>query len=221
MRLLSIPLLLAMTASASAVTLGQIDDFEDGTTQNWVANLLGLGGGHPAPPANVPDGGPLGAGDAYLGLTSFGGIGAGGRMVTLNITQWSGDYVAAGVTGLAMNLNNMGNTALDIRILIEKVGASGPTDIATSAPIHLEPGRGWTSANFSLALADLTTLLGDKSVALSSASAIRIYHNPGLGFPGPASAAQLGVDNIQAVPEPTTVVALVVGTVGLLRRRKR
>ena len=43
---------------ASAITLDQVDNFEDGTTQGWLVGLLGAP--HPAPPANIPDGGPLG-----------------------------------------------------------------------------------------------------------------------------------------------------------------
>ena len=59
------------------------DTFEDGSTQGWVANLLGMGS-HPAPPANVADGGPLGAGDNYLQITALGGGGAGSRLSAIN-----------------------------------------------------------------------------------------------------------------------------------------
>ena len=38
---------------ANAVTLGQIDDFEDGSTQLWSE-----GGRSPKPPTNVASGGP-------------------------------------------------------------------------------------------------------------------------------------------------------------------
>lgn len=51
----------AFVAPVRAIVVGQIDDFQDGSTQGW--------GGY-AVPTNVPTGGPSGAGDKYLKLTS-------------------------------------------------------------------------------------------------------------------------------------------------------
>ena len=75
----------------SAVTIGPVDNFEDGTTQNWVINLLGMGS-PPSPPANIPTGGPAGVGDNYLQLTSTGILNtAGSRLVGVNyMHQWTG-----------------------------------------------------------------------------------------------------------------------------------
>jgi hypothetical protein len=73
---------------ASPVTLGQIDTFEDGTTQNWLVGLLGAP--HPAPPVNVPTGGPAGVDDNYLLLSAIGGVGAGNRLTAINVSQWGG-----------------------------------------------------------------------------------------------------------------------------------
>jgi hypothetical protein len=64
--LVFIPCLIA--SSSWAVTVGQVDTFEDGTTQGWVAGVLGAV--HPVPPANAL-GGPAGANDNYLLLTSL------------------------------------------------------------------------------------------------------------------------------------------------------
>src|SRR4051794_16073357 len=73
--------------------VGQVDTFEDGTTQGWIVNLLGQG---PPPaaalPTNVPTGGPGGSGDHFLELNSVGGQGAGSRLVALNLdARWTGD----------------------------------------------------------------------------------------------------------------------------------
>ena len=70
---------LGLFSQASGAVIGQVDNFEDGTTQGWVVGLLGAPS--PAPPQNIPNGGPLGAGDNYLQLTSVGGSGAGNRLV--------------------------------------------------------------------------------------------------------------------------------------------
>ena len=59
-RLAGILLLLAVcflqpTVGSTAVTLGQIDDFQDGTLQGWLVGFVGV------PPVNFADGGPDGA----------------------------------------------------------------------------------------------------------------------------------------------------------------
>src|SRR3712207_4557029 len=59
---------------SKAVTLGQVDTFQDGSTMNWQE-----GGNSPNPPTNVASGGPAGAGDRYLENDSSGGFGAGSR----------------------------------------------------------------------------------------------------------------------------------------------
>ena len=46
-------LFLAAATPATAVTLGQVDDFEDGTTQGWVVALGPGGGVHPVTPQAI------------------------------------------------------------------------------------------------------------------------------------------------------------------------
>ncbi|WP_337176673.1 PEP-CTERM sorting domain-containing protein [Paludisphaera sp.] len=211
-------LLLPSPASADPI-VGQVDDFEDGTTQGWLINLLGMG----SPPAealpiNVPTGGPGGADDHYLRLTSLGVTGAGGRLVALNLdSRWTGDYLSAGVAMITMDLINLGSSDVSLRLLFESVGATGPTDVAsTNDSVFLAAGGGWTSATFRVGLDDLTASLGSVEAALTSASVIRLYHGPDPGFPGPPIAAQIGVDNIRAaaIPEPASIAMLLVGAIG-------
>src|SRR5688500_8739332 len=113
--------LLAVSSVAEAVIVGQVDTFEDGTTMNWVVGgALGL---PVTPPTNSPSGGPLGADDAFLLLNSTGGDGPGSRLTVLNGSQWSGDYLAAGVTGIRMDVNNLGQTDVFLRLLFEDLPA--------------------------------------------------------------------------------------------------
>jgi hypothetical protein len=49
--------MLCLPGLAAAFPLGLVDDFEDGATAGWGVGLLDAR--HPAPPVNVPDGGPL------------------------------------------------------------------------------------------------------------------------------------------------------------------
>ncbi|MEA2553376.1 MAG: hypothetical protein QOJ65_1552 [Fimbriimonadaceae bacterium] len=210
----------ASTGSAYGVVLGQIDTFEDGSTDGWVNSLLGRGG--PNPPINVSTGGPGGTDDNYMLLTSSGSPGPGGKMVVINPAQWSGDYIGGGVTTLTMALNNFGDTELHLRILFEKVApGSGPTDVAGSTDAFvIAPHSGWVNATFDVTPGALTSLLGSVDNALSDATVIRLYHNSaGPGFPPGDIAASLGVDNIRAVPEPGTLTAFLVGGAIMARRR--
>ncbi len=208
---------------ASAIAIAQTDTFEDGTTQNWVVGLLGAT--HPAPPANIADGGPLGAEDNYLQLTSVGGSGAGNRMAVINLAQWAGDYTAAGVTDVTMNLINLGATDLFIRLYLENPEGGPPNDQAITQGFFLPASGGWTDAHFSIHPSALIPLLGDVDILLSKVTALRIIHSPDEDFRGPPIVATLGVDNITAtfgsIPEPSAIALMVIGLITLGRFRRR
>ena len=220
-----------LTSHAFAVTVGQIDTFEDGTTQGWFAGGLGLGAVHPFPPANAL-GGPAGASDNFLLLTSLGGSGAGGRLNVLNTSQWTGNYFAAGVSSIAMDLRNFGETDLSLRLVFEDPTVGPPTNIAFSqTAIFLPAGGGWTHAVFPIGVSDLQAGLGNIDSAMMNATAIRLYHSPSANFPNPIFPitpvlALLGADNIQAggrsVPDGgSTAILLLTSllTAGFINRR--
>ena len=216
----------AIAPVAASPIVGQIDDFQDGTTMGWA--VAALGSPNPAPPVNVPNGGPGGAGDAYLQLTSLGGVGPASRLVAFNGAQWAGDYLAAGVGAIAMDVQNLSTADLFLRLAFEDPMGGPPADVAFStAPIILPASSGWTHVVFPVDVADLTAGLGSVNTALSNTTLLRLYHSdtpnfPNPVFPIPAIAAQLGVDNIQAlaspVPEPATCVLLLGGGAAALRR---
>jgi hypothetical protein len=208
-----------------AVTIGQVDDFEDGTTQNWVINLLGMGSPPPAAlPKNVATGGPAGAGDNFLQLTSTGTQGAGGRLVAINFqNQWQGDFIAAGITGIRMDVQNLGQTDLYLRLLFADPVAGPPTNEAVSTiPILVPAGGGWRSVLFPVTPADLTANMGSAVAALTNSTEFRIYNNRNFGQ-APPIAASLGVDNItaSAIPEPSTFTLLATALASVVAFRKR
>src|SRR5687768_4371857 len=102
---------------AGAVTVGQIDTFQDGTTENWFAGGGPFGAVPPVPPTNIPTGGPGGSTDRYLHIAATGGSGAGSRLTAINGTQWTGNYLTAGVNAISIDVNNLGTTDLSLRLL--------------------------------------------------------------------------------------------------------
>jgi hypothetical protein len=201
---------------AGAVLMGTVDTFEDGTTQGWVS-----GAGHPSPPVNAPSGGPDGLEDAYLLSSSLGSFGAGSRLVNIAGARWAGDYIAAGVTGIAMDLNNLGDTDLSLRL---RVQAPDPTPGAfpfaaiLTVPIALPAHSGWTRVTFATTPDAFTGAAAD---ALSGVVEMRLFHGLAAVFPGEASVATLGMDNITAVPEPGAAWLLAGGLLTLALRRRR
>lgn len=210
--IISTVLIFVLAPTASAVLLGQIDDFQDGTTQNW-----GSGVNHPVPPVNSADNGPLGIGDHCLLAATTGTVGAGGKMVFFNSAQWAGDYTAAGVTKIAMMLNNLGGQDLTMRLAFDGGGGM----FSTMDEVTLTAGSGWQSVEFSVAAADLVSV-GGASVAgtLSNVTVLRVLNSDVPSWVGSDVTAELFVDNITAVPEPATLFVLGLGSL-LLKRRTR
>jgi hypothetical protein len=186
--------------AGGAVAVDQVDDFEDGTVQNWF-----VGAQHPAPPENIPDGGPAGAGDNFMLLTALGGNGPGSRLAVINITQWAGDYLAAGVTDIEVDLWNPSDSDLYVRLLFADPLGAPPANAAITDPVILPAGSGWTHAAYSIDPADLIPLAGDPGLALSQATEMRIFHSVDPEYPPDPIAARLAVDNIHALGGPTPV----------------
>ncbi|HUI05406.1 MAG TPA: hypothetical protein VL486_00210 [Verrucomicrobiae bacterium] len=200
-------LLVTRPIAANALILGQIDDFQDGTAQNW-----GTGQG---PADNVPNGGPTGSGDSYLQYTSSGGSGSDSRMVVFNSNQWQGDYNDAGIGSVAMDLNNFTAQPLSIRLAFF---LSRTTGFVTTTPISLAADSGWQHATFALTAANFTAIgsPGDFGTLLSNFTGqLRILDSSSPSLAGDSVSATLGIDNVQAIPEPGTLALVAVGLVML------
>lgn len=190
--------LLFASSNAFALAVGQSDTFEDGTTQNWVVALLGFT--HPTPPANVSSGGPAGIDDNFLQLASIGGQSAGSRLTAINGSQWAGNYIAAGIGAISMDVINLGATDIELRLLFSDPVAGPPANLAFSKDsIHLLAGGGWTSVVFPITPLDLIAGSGTVENALMNATELRLFHGSAPGFPGEPVLAQVGVDNITAL----------------------
>ena len=113
-------LLLLLVRPADAVIVGQIDDFQDGTTANWTNGaIIGI-----TPVTNIATGGPAGAGDRFIQITSD-GSGPGGRLTVFNRDQWLGDYVSGGIKAVEVDLRNQGAVNLSIRLAFKNGPGNG------------------------------------------------------------------------------------------------
>ena len=188
-----------MNGGSDGEVMGPFDDFEDGTVSGWME-----GPASPNPPTNVPDGGPDGAGDNYLeNRSSGGGFVPGSALVMFNQAQWTGDYLATGVTRIEAQMANLGQTNLFMRIAIE----GQPFEQYGSTVPELLPADGqWRSVVFELSDPFLTRISGSGPLSdvLSGVTTLRILAaSNGPAWNGDRVVATLGVDDILAAGNAT------------------
>jgi hypothetical protein len=181
---------------AWAITPGQVDDFEDGTTLGW-----GEGTPSPDPPTNEPSGGPGGDGDAYLRNVSTGVVGPGGRLVTFNISRWKGNYILTGVTHVRLHVANFGAAPIHLRIGFEGTATAPaiPTKLVSREAVDAPPDGVWRQVIF--AVRDLSRVEGDAGIdeVLAKVAEMRILSAADTTWIGDRMAAAMGLDNITAV----------------------
>jgi hypothetical protein len=188
-----------LSSAANAVNLGQVDDFQNNTTQGWQE-----GGASPNPPTNE-SGGPGGASDRYLRNQSV-CCGAGGRNTMFNRAQWSGDFIGAGIGRIQATARAFGNEGMQIRIHFKR-NDGGSEWITNGIPL---PADGqWHTLVFSLAAADMSSVagLGTHQEMMANVGEMRIGNYPQAAATPPMVDAILGVDDITALapeapPEP-------------------
>ncbi|MCB9849320.1 MAG: PEP-CTERM sorting domain-containing protein [Phycisphaerales bacterium] len=209
----ALALLFAPAAAQATITLGQVDDFQDLTVQNW-SGASGF--------FSNQDGGPAGAGDRYLRVFANQPAGSGSKVATYNQDQWAGDYLTAGVDAVRADIANFGATDLDMRVIL-LFGAGG--DFTSTVPITVPADGVWRSYTFSLAAADMTQVsgIGTLNDTLASVGRLLIRHQSGppAGIAGGTTGAGvIGIDNITALPEPASLSMLALGALFAARRRR-
>jgi hypothetical protein len=212
--------LLFCISPAGAVSIGQTDNFQDGTTMDWSnGDVIGS-----IPVTNISTGGPAGAGDSYIRLTAD-GSGSGGKLTAWNRTQWLGNYIAAGVTAIEVDLLNQSAVTLSIRLAFKNGpggGASAPGYMTQA--IVLPVASGWQHAT--LSLSNLIAVNNPAPWSSFFIGEVRFIHSVGTtSLSGSTVVGQLGIDNVHAVPEPTTMTLLTGGLLvlaaGFVRKKSR
>jgi hypothetical protein len=183
---------------ASAITLGMVDDFQAGTLAGW-------GGGSTL--TNVANAGPAGAGDNALRVAAA----AAGRVVLVNTAPWTGNFNAAGIRTILIDVRNENAFALQMRLGIASgaIGSGGAGDTYVSAAAIPVAADGlWHRIAINVSGADFVPHTANSNPTPSAASALanvshfRILHNPIANFLGANGPATFSLDNIRAVPEP-------------------
>jgi len=196
-------------SQAFGVTLGQSDDFNDGTLQNWITGEI-----NPNPPSNVADVGQGGVGDHVMHvLSNAEGGGPGAQPVVFNSTQWIGDYLVNGITAITLDINNL--SAIPINPGIEIWGPGGSINTANGTTVPA--GSGWTSITINIEPGNLVG--GGVLATLADVEQIRFREIQGGAFVTPNAATSAYYDNVTAVPEPASLTLLGWSTCALLRRR--
>jgi len=197
----------AVASQGFAVTLHSPETFEGGATGDWSGGVTFN---------NVLDA-PAGGGSRSLEVTTS------ARLAFHNQSSaYSGDYLSAGATGVRVWMRNPGTLPLTMRVVLH---SNNQIDRWTSAtPLTLAAGSGWTSHTFSLAESDLLHVQGTQtfSQSLSDVWRLMFRHDTvgsanGTNIPG----GIVRLDNVEVVPEPATLSALVLGLLGARRRIQR
>ena len=196
-----IALILSPCVNAALIP-GLLDDFEDGTLGGW------------EPPAgntlNVP-GGPAGS-TRYLEIAPASRLAAFDADIN--------GIIDPAVSSIEVDMfRPSGLSALEIRLVLFGPGGGNRW---TSTASQIVPGDGvWRTYSYGISPGDLTQVLGAGTYAdlTSNLNRVMFRHDTGGPSPGgtpvPSSIGVFGIDNVVAIPEPSTIFLLAAGLFGL------
>jgi hypothetical protein len=203
--------LLSAAPMARAVVLFVPDTFTDGTVQEWY-------GGDTV--TNVGNG-QLGAADRFITVATNSTSSSGSHLATHNAElRWSGDFLAASVTAIQVDMRNLGSTPLQMRLVVFGLGNRWTSVTAASLPV----GGAWQHLTFPVNSTALTRVLGTGtySDSLMNVSQVMFRHDtdpPSSG--GTTVSGMVGIDNPMAVPAPGFVGVLAPFMAWSMRRPRR
>ena len=200
-------IVLFASPAVAEITVGHIDDFQDGTTQDWRI-------GQPVPfPKNVADSGPQGAGDYSLFTTNT-QLGSRHLLVVLNEdnqqfpgnANWEENWTTAGVTQVSFDIRNPGTT-LGASDLTMRLGIAGPEGASSFGDVYITdaqivpPDNTWHSLTFDVRASDFIAVGSGDDVnrALAEVTQFRIFSNPDEVFIADGAPNEFYLDNIRAI----------------------
>lgn len=202
------------------ITTSSLDDFS-ASLEGWRIGGAGI------QPARIAAAGPdLQTG--YLSHLSDGGGANGKWLMWSDNGKWQGDYLSAGVTGISLWANvSAGSSPVSMRIAFV-----GPGGWFTSSAQSV--GAGWANYTFALVSSNFTyipssggtglfssTLAGVTRFEILAGSGSVSYRSSGDIVQAGNSVNTILVDNIGAVPEPSTYALVLMAGAGWLLWRRR
>lgn len=175
---------------------------EVGVTTDFESGIAGFDGGGLS---LEPSGGPAGDGDAFLRIDATGGNGPGSRLATFNTqAAWIGDFKAAGVTALEVDVRNGTETAVPLSLRLALFGPdTSNTNRFTSIDAVDVPNDGqWRTFTFPINSDALTRVAGTTTFdqMLSQVRRIQLRHDIDVASAqGSPIAGTIGLDNIRLV----------------------
>jgi hypothetical protein len=206
--------LLAMAPVGQAASILPPERFDSGDTAGWTTGV------DSARPVIRATGGPAGEGDRFLLLTASGANGPGSRLAVFNDDPaWTGDLKGPGITGLALDMwNPPESSPLQMRLVLLGPDTTGNRWTSAEAVAVANDGV-WRSYFFPVDEGSFSRVLGNASYADLAGDAVRILLRHDSGGPsagGTTVQAQLGIDNLAFVPEPSVANLLVWALLGPL-----
>lgn len=197
-----------------------IDNFVS-SNESWQVGGAGI------QPVRVASAGPDGQ-VGYLSHFSDGSSANGKWLMWTSDSDWTGNYLSAGITGISLWANvSSGSSSVSLRVAFD--GAGGW--FASSA---ISAGSGWNSRLFSLDPANFTYVSGsggtgvyeDTFAAVTrfeilAGSGTVSYRSGGDLLQAGTSSNTILIDNITVIPEPSALSLLAVGLGVVLRRSRR
>lgn len=211
----------ASSFSASAVSLLSQDLFET-TSEGWVIGSRGV--------FPTREAGPGADGQAgFLQHFSDNSGNNGKWLMWSEQSDWLGNYISAGVTGISLFADNRAGNPLPLRIAFNGPGgwfySSAQTITNTTA------GDDWTPLSFPLTAGNFTHLGGGTGILADTLGAVSLFEIfggsgsvvvTGAGFLQAGNSTNtIAIDSIVAVPEPAAWAGfLSMAAFALLRRRR-
>jgi hypothetical protein len=214
---------LGATVSGQGITQSSINRF-DATSEGW---RIGAAGVQPAWNSGTSYNGQPG----FLGHFSDAGGANGKWLMWSDQAQWRGDYVTAGVSGIGLWVDNRAGSSLALRVAFD--GPGGWFYSTAQTVINATGGDDWVRLLYSLDAGNFTyaggsggsgqfadTIRGVSRFEILGGSAGVTYNGGGDIIDAGTSVNTLWLDNIAAVPEPSSLTLLVGATAVLIVRRR-
>jgi hypothetical protein len=179
------------------ITVGHVNNFQDGTTQSWLgANVEA-----------VANAGPNGAGDTALRASATGApLGPNSKLIVFNNTDsWTGNWTAAGVVQISLDVRNPNAFPLTLRLGIagpDGFFGGGGGDAHSTDGIEVAGDNAWHSITFDVLADNFTSfspMYPEPAAALADVTHFRVLHHPEHSFIGEAIDADFLIDNIRTV----------------------